>query len=178
MYRGELTIPHNGSALRALGTLRPVDADDDERTATLRIEGREVGGPALATGMLRAHVDSEAGATRVVVVADVEVTGQRADPGAVEAGAQRLLDDVSERLDARIRERAGAQAHAAGPAPRRGRRAAEAAQAPAADARGAALSGGVGRGGLAVLAAAALLLLLRALFRPRRSVSVSLKYRW
>lgn len=192
VVRGELTIGRNGGAVRCRGTVRPVDADEDDRTATLRIEGREIGGSALASGLLRGRVETENGRTRVIVTADLQLTGQRADPSAVEAEAQRTLDGFAERLEARLRERAREPRPAA-----QGERAAETepARAPAAapavagddapspadrarDGLASALGGRAQTYGLAAGAVAVLVLLVRALARPRRGVTVSLKYRW
>ncbi|MEA2269919.1 MAG: uncharacterized protein QOC64_2529 [Solirubrobacteraceae bacterium] len=188
VVRGEMTIGRNGSSVRGRGTVRPVDADEDERTTTLRIQGREVGGSALATALLRGHVGTADGATTVLVSADLDLTGQRADPATVQAEAQRLLDGFSERLEARIRERAREPR----PAPEAARPP-EPASVPAGAASetdrpapldaareglAAALGGRAQTYGLAAGAAAVLIVLLRALFRPRRHITVSLKYRW
>jgi carbon monoxide dehydrogenase subunit G len=191
VVRGELIIGHNGASVRGRGTLRAVDADEDERTATLRIQGREIGGSALATALLRSHVATADGATTIHVRADLDVTGQRADAATVEAEAQRLLDAFSERLEARIRERAREPRPVPAPDAVRPEPAAApaAAGAPGADAGGTplqaareglagALSPRAQSYGLAAGAAVALIVLLRALLRPRRHVTVSLKYRW
>jgi carbon monoxide dehydrogenase subunit G len=188
VVRGELTIGSNGSTVRCQGTVRPVDADEDERTATLRIQGREVGGSALATALLRGQVGTADGATTILVSADLDLTGQRADPATVKAEAQRLLDGFSERLEARLRERAREPRPVPAAEPRRPEPAATPAAAPDADAGApldavrdglaATLGGRAQTYGLAAGAAAILVVLLRALFRPRRHITVSLKYRW
>jgi carbon monoxide dehydrogenase subunit G len=184
--RGEMTIGRNGSSVRCRGTLRPVDADDDDRTATIRIHGHEIGGAGLATALLRGHVDTADGATRVHVSADLDVTGQRADPATVQAEAQRLLDAFSERLEQRIRERTREPRPAPGDARRPepatvagapGPGGPSPVQAASAGLAGA-FDGRVQTYGLAFGAVAALIVLLRALIRPRKRVTVSLKYRW
>jgi carbon monoxide dehydrogenase subunit G len=190
VVRGELTLGSNGSGVRCRGTVRPVDADEDERTATLRIQGREVGGSALATALLRGHVGTADGATTILVSADLDLTGQRADPATVRAEAQRLLDGFSERLEARIRERAREPRPVPAAEPRRPEPAATpAAAAPDADAGSGAPLDAVREGLAATLGGRAqtyglaagvaiLVVLLRALLRPRRHITVSLKYRW
>ena len=183
--RGEITIGRNGSSVRCRGTLRPVDADDDARTATVRIAGREIGGSALGTALVRGRVDTADGATRLHVSAEVGLTGHRADPASVQAEAQELLDAFAQRLEERIGERAREPR----PVPDDDRRPEPAtaggtegpgSPSPAKAAAGTLAGALDGRGqvlGLAVGAIAALVM-LRALARPRRHVTVSLKYRW
>jgi carbon monoxide dehydrogenase subunit G len=129
VHAGELTIVHNGTSVRGLGRLRAIDADVDKRTASIGIEGRELAGPALASGLLTASVVDESGASRVLLSADVDLAGHRAPADTVLADGQRLLDDFAAALGRRMVEHPAATD---GPQP-----AAPAAPAAAAGARAA-----------------------------------------
>jgi carbon monoxide dehydrogenase subunit G len=181
VFTGELTVGDNGSAIRALGTLRPIDADADEHTATLRLQGRQVAGPARGAGLIRARLGSEGDGTRVDLSADVTVAGAGGAAEAVEVGAQRLLDAFAERLGEQMAERArsapapaaaGARAEAPPPEPEPAR-----AEPPSSLGLGmpGVLTGAPARSGLVLLALALLRVVLGR--RPKR-VKVSFELKW
>ena len=104
VHAGELTIAHNGTSVRGVGRLRAIDADLDQRTASIGIEGRELGGPAIASGLLSASVVDESGASRVVLSADVDLAGHRAAADTVLADGQQMLDEFAAELGRRMQE--------------------------------------------------------------------------
>jgi carbon monoxide dehydrogenase subunit G len=96
------------------GTARIVDADDDDRVATFRLEGREVRGHGSAAATITVRLAAADGATRVVVETDLRAPGRRPPEDA--AGA--LLGELARRLERelrvpRVRRRAGLLALAA-----------------------------------------------------------------
>ncbi len=70
-YQAALTI----GPRRMRGTLRPIDADEDERVASFLVEGREAGGAAVGAGMVRGRVTAVDGLTHVGLTADLKVAG-------------------------------------------------------------------------------------------------------
>ena len=183
VFTGDLTLGSNGSAIQALGTLRPVDADEDEHTATLRVHGRQVAGPGRGSGLVRVRLGSAGDSTRVDLSADVIVAGAAPASDAVQQTAQTLLDGFAERLGERMAERArSAPAPAAEPdrparEPETERPAAAAEPQRAASPSGlpAVLTGTPARAGLVLV----LIALLRAAFgrRPKR-VKVTFDLKW
>jgi carbon monoxide dehydrogenase subunit G len=163
-----------GAQMEALGDgvyRGAIDADLDERQASFRIRGRETGGLAIGGGIVGGRVVPDNGAARVVLSADLEIVGHGTDQRSVEAGANELLNRFAERLSARIVERAShAGEREAEPGPQR----AEAGAPKPASAIGRLTP----RHGIALGAIALLVALLLALTGRRRSVSVSLRYRW
>jgi carbon monoxide dehydrogenase subunit G len=104
VHAGELTISHNGVGVRGVGRLRAIDADLDQRTASVAIEGRELSGPAIATGLLTATVAEGAGVSRVVLSAEVDLAGHRASTDTVLADAQQLFHEFAGALGRRMVE--------------------------------------------------------------------------
>jgi carbon monoxide dehydrogenase subunit G len=171
VYRGAIDAAINGSRIACSATVRPIDADLDERQASFRIRGRETGGLAIGGGIVGGRVVPDNGAARVVLSADLEIVGHGTDQRSVEAGANELLHRFAERLSARIVERAShAGEREAEPGPQR----AEAGAPKPASALGRLTP----RHGIALGAIALLVALLLALTGRRRSISVSLRYRW
>jgi carbon monoxide dehydrogenase subunit G len=174
VYGGDMTIEVDGTSLECRGTVRPLDVDEDEHVATIQLDGRELAGPALGAGTIETRVADGNGSTRVMLSADLKLTGQRADGEAVEQAAGRLLDEFARRVEQRILERKDEVPPA--PEPAFERRAPAAApgegrpSAPVEEAlRGAALPS---------VAALLSLLLLVLLGRPRKRAYLVVKYRW
>jgi uncharacterized protein len=87
---------HRASTSRYAGSVRLQDVDDDERVATFYAQGHATGGPGVAAATISAHLTERGGATRVVLDADVRVTGRpplaedvAAALGALAAGLER-----------------------------------------------------------------------------------------
>jgi carbon monoxide dehydrogenase subunit G len=105
-YGGPMAFELGGTSIRCQGTIRPVDADDDEHEATIHFQGREVGGPAIGTATIRSRLAADGGATSVRISAELGLTGVRASPQAVEEGSRQLLDEFARQLEQRMLERA------------------------------------------------------------------------
>jgi carbon monoxide dehydrogenase subunit G len=100
---GSVRLTSNGSEAHASGFLRAIDLDEDDLAATYRIDGREVGGPALGRAIVHASLHEAGDATRVVLAADYKVTGHRADANAVDDVARALLADFATRIEQQMR---------------------------------------------------------------------------
>lgn len=190
IHSGQLTIGHNGSEQRGLGRLRAIDADADELTATIGIEGRELAGPAMASGLLSASVTEAAGASRVLLCAEFDVVGHRAGPEVVREDGQRLIDDFAAALERRMSEPAPPvtveaavstqRPRAPEPAPPAHRAGSEAGTEPEALDLGSMLGGGAVKryGAVGTVLIAVTVFWRVALRRPRRGVSLTIRYRW
>jgi carbon monoxide dehydrogenase subunit G len=176
VYRGGMSVALNGSRLECSGTLRPIDADDDERRASFRIQGREASGPAIGHGTILGEVTSANGSTRVALSAELDVTGHTAEPAAIETGARELLGEFARQLEERVVKRSD------GPPPSRAQ-GPRAAPEPKPDrdetpAPGPELAPAMRRYGPVLGALALLIALVAALAgRRRRGFSVELRYR-
>jgi carbon monoxide dehydrogenase subunit G len=116
VFQGPVELGANGSNVALRGTLRPIDADEDERQASFRLLGHQAEGPASGKGILEGRVAASNGTTRVALVADLDVTGQTAKPEVVEGEARRLLDGFADQLRSRVQSRADEPAPRAEPA--------------------------------------------------------------
>jgi carbon monoxide dehydrogenase subunit G len=170
VYGGDVTLEVGDSKIGLRGTLRPVDADDDEHVASVRVRGREIAGPAIGAGTIESRLAGENGSTRVKLSADLRLTGQRADDDAVERVAGELLDQFARRLEKRILERKP-EPRAVAPEP---------GPSPAGTAAGAAKDRlpSLGTPALASGAGLLVLLLLALLGRRRKRFSLTISYRW
>jgi carbon monoxide dehydrogenase subunit G len=180
IYGGDIRIDAAGTILECRGTVRPLDVDEDEHVATIQLHGRELAGPALGSGTVESRVATVNGSTRVMLSAELKLTGQRAGSEAVEQAAGKILDEFARRLEKRILEREDEA-----PTPREP----AAAAAPAAERRAPVTALGDGRPGgsveealrgAALPSAAALLvlILLVLLGRPRKRATLVVSYRW
>jgi carbon monoxide dehydrogenase subunit G len=174
VYGGDMTIDVDGTKLECRGTVRPIDVDEDEHVATIQLHGRELAGPALAAATIESSLAGANGSTRVMLSADVKLTGQRAAGDTVEQAAGRILDEFARRLEQRILEREEEAAPVREPAAARS----APVGAPDEGRPGASLEDALR--GAAVPSAAALLLfiLLVLLGRPRKRASLVVSYRW
>lgn len=175
IYTGEVTFGSNGSAAQLLGTLRPIDVDEDTHAASVRLQGRLLSAPALGDGILRARLEPAGDNTRVTLAADVRVTGATGAHADLERGGRAALDGFAAGLERHLQE---APAPPRVPAPER--KAPSRATAPSSSptpsepaATGSPLAG-YGAGALALLAAGAAV----ALRRGRKRARLSIEYRW
>jgi carbon monoxide dehydrogenase subunit G len=106
VFQGPVELGGNGASVAVRGTLRPIDADEDERQASFRLLGHQAEGPASGKGILEGRVAAANGTTLVALVADLDVTGQTARPEVVEGEARRLLDGFADQLRSRVQSRA------------------------------------------------------------------------
>lgn len=177
LYTGGMRIPSNGAQLECIGTVAPVDVDDDDHIATVAVRGREAAGPAIGSGLIEGRLMPENGSTRMLLSADISLTGARAPSETLEHAAAEILDGLGSRLEERIVERDRRASDAARattpPPPRAGDRPDE---RPVRDrtARGGAMALPAG----ASAAALAVVILLARAGRRRRAVALSIRYRW
>jgi carbon monoxide dehydrogenase subunit G len=163
-------------------TLRPIDVDEDSRSASCVLRVHQAGGPAFASAALRARVDEAGGSTRVSLSLDGRVAALELSEESARGEAERLLAELAASLEESIAERAARPAPRRQPAP-----AAPAAERPAARAAGGEPETPPGAAGLPVPAAAGAgaagvlaLALAAALGRRvrRRSAWFEIRYRW
>src|SRR5258707_6323769 len=64
---GEFSLAADGAATRCQATLRPVDADDDEHATTVRVTGRQLGGPAIGPGTISCPASANRDTTHVAL---------------------------------------------------------------------------------------------------------------
>jgi carbon monoxide dehydrogenase subunit G len=169
IYTGEVTLGSNGSSAQVLGTLRPVDVDEDAHAASVRVQGRLLSAPALGDGILRARLDPAGDNTRVTLDADVQVTGATGGRADLERGGRAVLDEFAAGLERRLQEAPAATAERKAPAA-----APTSAPPPPKPAATGSPLAGFGAGALALAAAGAAL----AVRRGRKRARLSIEYRW
>jgi len=97
-YGGTLEI----GAAAVHGTLRPVDSDDDDHTASFLVEGREAGGAALGTGLVVGRLTAGDGLTSVALRVDLRVAGMRGGDDVIRHTGALALEDFTRRLEHRM----------------------------------------------------------------------------
>lgn len=98
IYNGELSLSDNGTVTSCRTSLRPIELDEDTLSTRLRVQGREVGGPALGVGTLHGWLTAKGEATRVSWTADFAVAGYGGSRDLVEDRADALLGTFAKRL--------------------------------------------------------------------------------
>jgi carbon monoxide dehydrogenase subunit G len=176
--QGKLTPTIGASPLDLVATMRPVDVDEDGRSASCSLSVREAAGSGFASGLLRARVDGSNGATRVSVTVDGRLAATGVAEERVRGDAERLLGELAENLQRSLGERASRPVPATTAPPASPHtptvRAPEAAPtAPSAPAVPARLAGAGAAGLLALLLA-----LLFGRRARRRGVWFEIRYRW
>lgn len=105
VYRGTMRVKLGPVTTEYTGAATLEDADEDERVATFRVQGREVRGQGTATATITNRlVAEEEGATRVIVETELAITGRAAQfgRGILEDVSGRLLDQFASRLEAEV----------------------------------------------------------------------------
>ena len=104
-WRGTMKVKLGPVTTEYAGTARIQDADEDDRVASYRVEGREARGQGSAAATITARLAAVDGATRVVVETDMQVTGRQAQlgRGLMEQVASAILDDFAGRLERELR---------------------------------------------------------------------------
>jgi uncharacterized protein len=114
--QGELRPEIAGTPLACVGTLRPVDVDEDGRSASCALRVRQNDGPAFATALLRARVEDAGGGGRVSMALDGRLAAIEIPEERVRGEAERLLGELASNLERSLTERASRPAPAT-PAP-------------------------------------------------------------
>lgn len=105
VYRGSMRVKLGPVTAEYTGAATLEDADEDERVATFRVQGREARGHGTATATITNRlVPEEAGGTRVIVETELDITGKAAQfgRGILEDVSSRLLDQFASRLEAEV----------------------------------------------------------------------------
>jgi len=104
-WRGTMKVRLGPVTTEYAGTARIQDADEDDRVASYRVEGRELRGQGSAAATITTRLAGADGATRVVVETDMQVTGRQAQlgRGLMEQVAGAILDDFAARLEQELR---------------------------------------------------------------------------
>src|SRR5436305_14427424 len=87
VYAGQATLGSDGSRIVCETTLRALDQDEDEHTATILLQARQVGGPGLGSATLQSRCESADSATRVTLSAEVVASGHEQSGEAFERAA-------------------------------------------------------------------------------------------
>jgi uncharacterized protein len=105
VYRGSMRVKLGPVTAEYTGAATLEDADEDERVATFRVQGREARGHGTATATITNRLVPEvAGGTRVIVETELDITGKAAQfgRGILEDVSSRLLDQFASRLEAEV----------------------------------------------------------------------------
>lgn len=105
VYRGTMRVKLGPVTAEYTGAATLEDADEDERVATFRVQGREARGHGTATATITNRlVPEETGGTRVIVETELDITGKAAQfgRGILEDVSSRLLDQFASRLEAEV----------------------------------------------------------------------------
>lgn len=180
--QGTLRPQLAGSTVECVGTLRPIDVDEDGRSASCGLRVRQAHGSGFATAILRGRVAEAGGSTRVSLSADGRLAALDVVEERARGEAQRLLGELAASLEKSISERASRpQAAPARPSPSAAPalRAVEPhAPAPAAASQPASAPipapVAAGAGGLVAL----LLALVFGRRQRRRGIWFEIRYRW
>jgi carbon monoxide dehydrogenase subunit G len=186
--QGTLAPRINGAELTCVATLKPLDVDEDSRSASYALRLRHRDGPALAHATIRARVHGSDGSTRVALSVDGRLASPDVSEDDARPEAERLLGELAASLEKNIAARAArpavqARPEAAPPKPAAVGRPAEARHEPPPPPRDAApsqprlpvpapVAAGAGAGALALAFA------LLAGRRRRRGAFVEIRYRW
>jgi carbon monoxide dehydrogenase subunit G len=105
VYRGTMRVKLGPVTTEYTGVATLEDADEDERVATFRVQGREARGQGTATATITNRlVPEEEGLTRVIVETELAITGRAAQfgRGILEDVSGRLLEQFASRLEAEV----------------------------------------------------------------------------
>jgi uncharacterized protein len=121
VYRGAMKIRVGPMAISYEGTARLADVDEAARTADIEVRAKEAKGQGTASAVIHNRLVEENGATRVIAVTDLQVTGRQAQfgRGIMQDVAGRMLTDFARRFEAHLTASTdGAEpAEASAPAP-------------------------------------------------------------
>jgi LPXTG-motif cell wall-anchored protein len=106
ILQGTLRPELGGSAIDCIGTLRPLDLDEDSRSATCSFRVRQSNGTGFATGTLRGRVSGSDGSARVALALDGRLAAPGIDETSVRDEADKLLAALASELEKSLAERA------------------------------------------------------------------------
>ena len=103
-YRGQMKVKLGPVTAEYRGVARLQDVDDDDHVASFRVQGREARGQGTAEATITITAREDAGATRVRVDTELDVTGRQAQlgRGIMEEVASGVLREFASRLEQAI----------------------------------------------------------------------------
>jgi carbon monoxide dehydrogenase subunit G len=103
-YRGRMKVKLGPMNIAYEGTARLAEVDEDERVATLEVQGREEKGQGTAAATITNRLVNQGASTLIVVETDLKVTGRPAQFGRslMEDIAGKMLNDFAGRLEREI----------------------------------------------------------------------------
>jgi carbon monoxide dehydrogenase subunit G len=106
LVQGPLRPEFGGAAVDCVGTLRAIDLDEDERSASCRFHVRQARGAAFAVGLLRGQVSGDDGSARVSLALDGRLAAPGLDERSVSREADELIATLAAGLEKSLTERA------------------------------------------------------------------------
>lgn len=101
VYRGAMKMKLGPLTMDYRGTARLQDVDEDTHTASIVVQAREAKGQGTAAAVIRNHLESQNGKTRVVATTDLQITGRQAQfgRGIMQDVAGTMMDQFASRLE-------------------------------------------------------------------------------
>jgi carbon monoxide dehydrogenase subunit G len=106
VFKGAMKIRVGPMSISYQGTARLASVDEENRTVDLEVRAKEAKGQGTAAAVIHNQVVDEDGATRVIAVTDLQVTGRQAQfgRGIMQDVAGRMLTDFARRFEAYLLE--------------------------------------------------------------------------
>jgi carbon monoxide dehydrogenase subunit G len=106
VFKGAMKIRVGPMSISYQGTARLASVDEENRTVDLEVRAKEAKGQGTAAAVIHNQVVEEEGATRVIAVTDLQVTGRQAQfgRGIMQDVAGRMLTDFAQRFEAYLLE--------------------------------------------------------------------------
>ena len=106
VFKGAMKIRVGPMSISYQGTARLASVDEENRTVDLEVRAKEAKGQGTAAAVIHNQVVEEGGATRVIAVTDLQVTGRQAQfgRGIMQDVAGRMLTDFAQRFEAYLLE--------------------------------------------------------------------------
>jgi uncharacterized protein len=106
VFKGAMKIRVGPMAISYAGTARLAAVDEAEHTADIEVRAKEAKGQGTASAVIHNQLVQENGATRVIAVTDLQVTGRQAQfgRGIMQDVAGRMLTDFARRFEAYLTE--------------------------------------------------------------------------
>jgi carbon monoxide dehydrogenase subunit G len=103
-YKGAIRVRIGPMTVDYKGRATLLDVDEQERTATILLKGREERGQGSVIATVRNRLEATPGGTRVVAETDLQITGPQAQfgKGVLQDVGSRVLVEFSRRLQERI----------------------------------------------------------------------------
>jgi uncharacterized protein len=121
VFKGAMKIRVGPMAVSYEGTARLAAVDEDAHKADIEVRAKEAKGQGTASAVIHNELVQEDGATRVIAVTDLQVTGRQAQfgRGIMQDVAGRMLTDFARRFEAYLTDggATGAAATEAKPEP-------------------------------------------------------------